>query len=331
MKELILILSYCPSKEKKESLLLFLKDLHFFRENYSILLVSHSKLEPYFLEYCDYYFYSEKNQLLDDIEYRQNFWFSPVDDYVIWSSYTTIGNTLSAIWDMLVPSLSLAKSLKYEKIHYFEYDTRISSKLELEENSSLLDTYDYIFYGSNDTHKLAGSFLSFRTDKIINEWNFLSHEVLPGFFWDKYPKVPENIIHDLIISQRKYIKKDYNQLPSKGVELALQKGGKIYWDVPFYEPKTNSLQFVSYNNNSENYNLRIILNENELINVESLPEHNWKIFTLLEDFNLLESLKVFRNDIKILDLNFESHDFKNRFIKYNSLLDNSSIDPNIII
>jgi hypothetical protein len=331
MKELILILSYCPNKEKKESLLFFLKDLQSFRENYNILLVSHSKLDPYFLEYCDFYFYSEKNELLDGIEYRQNSWFSPVNDYVIWSSYTTIGNTLSAIWDMLIPSLSLAKSLSFEKIHYFEYDSRISSPLELEENSSLLETYDYIFYGTEDTHKLMGSFLSFKTDKIINEWKLLSHEVLPKLFWDNYPKVPENIIHDLISSQRKYLKKDYNQLPSKGVTLGLQKGGKVYWDVPFYEPKTNSLQFVSYNNNSEKYKLRIILNETELINVESLPEQNWKIFTLLEDFNLLTSLKVFRDENKILDLNFESQDFKNRFIKYNSLLGNSSIDPNIII
>ena len=97
------------------------------------------------------FYYDKNNHILTDIEYRQNGWFSPFHDYVIWSSYLSSGNTIKAILDLLVPSIALAKNLKYEKIHYFEYDTKISDDKELVENSKLLDEYDYVVYNDKDT------------------------------------------------------------------------------------------------------------------------------------------------------------------------------------
>jgi hypothetical protein len=183
-KELILIISYCPDKKRKEILFDFLKQLQKFRESYDILVSSHTPLDVNFFDYFDYFYYDKNNIILTDIEYRQNGWFSPFDDYVIWSSYLGTGNTIKAILDLLIPSISLAKNLKYEKIHYFEYDTKISNDKELVENSELLNEYDYVIYNGVGTHLIAGGFFSFKTDFVVDEWKENNEKTLMEFiFW----------------------------------------------------------------------------------------------------------------------------------------------------
>jgi hypothetical protein len=53
-KELILITTYCPNKEKKEILFDFLKQLQKFRDKYDILVSSHTPLDTHFFDYFDY-------------------------------------------------------------------------------------------------------------------------------------------------------------------------------------------------------------------------------------------------------------------------------------
>jgi hypothetical protein len=52
---------------------------------------------------------------------------------------------------------------------------------------------------------------------------------------------------------------------------------------------------------------------------------SWKIVNLLDDFYDVEHIMVLKNNEKILDLKFEDLEFKNKFIYYNSALDNSSL------
>ena len=54
-KELILVLTYCPNKERKEILFNFLKQLQKFRKSYDILVASHTPLDNNFFEYFDYF------------------------------------------------------------------------------------------------------------------------------------------------------------------------------------------------------------------------------------------------------------------------------------
>lgn len=323
-KELILILSYCNTKEKKKTLFEFLESLQNFRDKYDILVTSHTPLDIVFFDYFDYYFFDKNNEILTDIEYRQNAWFLPFDNYVIWSSYIEIGSTIGAIWDMLIPSLSISNILKYEKIHYFEYDSEVIHVDELGDNSKLLNNYDYVVYNSNDTHKLHGSFLSFRTDGIIDEWKNYNKSILKDLFFDTYPKVPENIIYNLIKSQKKIYEKDYHKLESSGIKVGKRRGNPVDWNVPFYDPRDNKLKFLIRNITEESYNIKIIINNN-LINVGNIKPNTWRIIDLMNNFYETDNLIVFKNDIKTLELDFKSDEFKNKFIYYNSVLDNSSI------
>jgi hypothetical protein len=323
-KELILVLAYCPDKERKEILFDLLKQLQGFRKSYAILVASHTPLDANFFEYFDYFYYDKNNVILTDLEYRQNGWFSPFDDYVIWSSYLSIGNTIKAILDLLIPCIALAKNLKYEKMHYLEYDTKISDDKELVDNSKLLDEYDYVIYNGEGTHALDGSFFSFKTDFIIDEWKEISEETLMKSYFGVYPKASEGIIYNQIKKQRKFIEKNYHDLKLNGIELNRVNQNYSNWNVPFVDPIDLKLKFVSYNKTSDDYDIKVIANE-RLYNVGIMKPTSWKIIDLLDNFYDVEHVVVLKNNEKILDLKFKDLEFKNKFRHYNSALGNSSL------
>jgi hypothetical protein len=323
-KELILILAYCPDKKRKEIFFDFLKQLQIFRDTYDILVSSHTPLDTNFFDYFDYFYYDKNNVILTDIEYRQNGFFCPSDNYVIWSSYLGRGNTIKAILDLLIPSISIAKNLKYEKIHYFEYDTKIISDTELVENSKLLDEYDYVIYNAEDTHKIAGGLLSFKTNFVVDEWKENNEETLKKSYFGVYPKAPEKILYNQIKNQRKFIEKNYHDLKLNGIEINIVHENRSNWNVPFFDPKDSNLKFVSFNNTNSEYDVKVIVN-NKLHNLGIIKPRNWKIISLLENFYDVEHVTVLKNNEKILYLEFNDLDFKNKFEYYNSSLDNTSL------
>ena len=323
-KDLILITAYCPNKEKKEILFDFLKQLQKFRDKYDILVSSHTPLDTHFFDYFDYFYYDKNNVILTDIEYRQNGFFCPFDNYVIWSSYIGSGNTIKAILDLIIPSISIAKGLKYNKIHYIEYDTNITDDKELIGNSKLLDDYDYVIYNTEDTHKLVGAFFSFKTNSIIDEWKECNDEIFKKSYFGVYPKVPENILYNQISNQRKYIEKNYNDLKLNGIETNIVHENRSTWNVPFFDPKDKNLKFVSFNNTNSEYDIKVIVN-NKIHNLGIIKPRNWRIISLLENFYDVEHVIVLKNNEKILHLEFNDLDFKNKFEYYNSALNSSSI------
>lgn len=145
-KELIIIASYCNTKEKKEILLSFLQSLQPFRDDYSVLLSSHIPIDYIFYDYIDHFYYNNDNTILKTPTYNYNSWFGPKDNYIIWSTYVEFGNTHAAIWSMLIPSIKIGNIFGYKKIHCFEYDSVVHRIDELKDNSKLLDNYDYILY-----------------------------------------------------------------------------------------------------------------------------------------------------------------------------------------
>jgi hypothetical protein len=316
-KEIILVLTHCNTKHKKNTLFNFLNGLQKYRDKYDIMVASHIPLDNLFFDYFDFYYFDKNNRILTDIEYRQNSWFSPTDSgYVIWSNYTEVGNTLGAILDMLVPSLSIIKTLGHKKIHYFEYDTIINDDIELIDNSKLLDEYDYVIYNNEHSHDLVGSFMSFKTDSVIEEWKELSEQTLKDLFFDVYPKVPENIIFKKIKEQRKYIKKNFDDLSKKGISSSLIRGNELRWDVPVYDIKTNKLKLLCKNNSDTEYEIQVMVNKTLTNFGEILPNY-WKTYDLSDNFDDVSHLVIFKNYEKILELDFSDSNYKESFKKYN--------------
>jgi hypothetical protein len=232
-----------------------------------------------------------------------------------------------AIWDMIIPSIQIAKSHGYQKAHYIEYDTFFPNDNELLDNSNLLNEHDYIFYNSKNTHALVGAYFAFRTDSIIEEWEKIDHENVKKIIESSYPKAPERLFHKMITTQKKYLEKNLSVLTDSGVEINMSRGSKIYWQVPFYDPKTNKLKFILWNNNNESYFTKVIVNNTILHHFNPIENNNWKMIDLLDNFDNVQTIKVFRNDKIVLDLNFPDEKTKHDFKYYNSALSDESITP----
>ena len=214
--------------------------------------------------------------------------------------------------------------MNYDKIHYFEYDTELKNDKELLDNSILLDEYDYVIYNSDDTHKIAGGFLSFKSNCVIDEWKKIDDSIFEKTYFGVYPKVPENILFSQISKQKKYIEKNYHDLKKNGLLVNTKHENRSNWNVPFFDPRDSKLKFISYNETSDIFEIKVFVN-NTLHNLGTVNPSSWKIVDLLENFYDVESIKVFKNDSKVLDLNFKTIESKDKFRHYNSALTNHSL------
>lgn len=315
-KELIIITSYCNTKEKKDVLLHFLKSLQNFRNEFSVLLTSHIPLDSFYYDYIDYFYYDKNNLILNSPSYNYNSWFGPKDNYIINSSYVELGNTHATILSMLIPSIKVAEGLGYKKLHYFEYDSYVHKIDELKDNSRILNDYDFVVYGTKNNHLMNGSIYSFRTDRVIDLYKKYDIEQIKSLYKNK-PTIPENITFDLINTQRKCVVKNYEDLNKNGIEVSKVRGNKFYWDVPYYDTETGELLFISHNNNNEEtHDVKIIVNEDKIFNIKGLIPSEWRIIKLLDNFYDVQSLIVLRNNNKILDLKFDD-ETRDEFMRYN--------------
>jgi len=148
MKDLVLITAFCPTKEKEDTLKRLVYFLNRYTDLYDIMIVSHSNIDSSIVGMCDYFVYDKENLLLTEDEYRPKMWFN-TDGFKIQSNYVAKYSTYYTVLKMTSMGLSLSKSLGYKKVHKIEYDTHITSIIEITENSNLLDNNDVIFYTNN--------------------------------------------------------------------------------------------------------------------------------------------------------------------------------------
>jgi hypothetical protein len=165
MKDLIMISSYCNTKEKEEVLRNLVSQISKQKDTFDIMIVSHTVVPDDISNKCDLVLYDKKNELLYDWDLRCKPWFNPGNTRQIMSIFTGFFNTHLAIWRMLILGNSLAKNIGYEKIHHIEYDASISDFNEVIENSKLLDEYDCVTYTKTQSTVepiLFGSYQAYR-------------------------------------------------------------------------------------------------------------------------------------------------------------------------
>ena len=172
MKDLILIGAYCPDYEREKLLNDCVDSLQRCRNDYDILISSHTEIPKYISQKVDYTFYDKNNDLITDLKYLNQPWFSPMDGMTILSTYIGKHSTYLAVYRLLIFGLGFAKMFKYKKVHYIEYDTVMNDLSELYDNSKLLDEYDNVVIQKEQRDyelNLAwpmGNFMSFKVDKI---------------------------------------------------------------------------------------------------------------------------------------------------------------------
>ena len=317
-KDLIIIVAYCPDQKRKDTLYQLLNDLQHFRDSFDILLTSHTIFGDFFNDMVDYFYYDKENIVLTDLEYQQNGWYSVNGSDIIWSSYINIGNYLPSIYKILIPALSIAKSLGYNKIHKLEYDTRISNIDELHENSKLLDQYDYVIYKNPSTDYLSGNFMSFKMGGIIDLWKVFDLDSIKNLIKSSYPKTSELIIDKEIKKTRKYLEKDLSELKSKGIDSGKIISNKTNWSFPFFDYDGHFLRFLNVNYSLDPYLSEVIVNNKTYFNFGQIKQNCLQINDI-DSFSNIKNITIMKDKKVYTHIDLENDSIREEFIKRNFL------------
>lgn len=324
MKELILVGSHCPDNEREELLNKCINTLQNCRNDYDILICSHTEIPTYISKKVDYVFYDRNNDLITDLKYLNQPWFSPVEGMSILSTYIGESSTYLAVYRLLISGLGFAKMFKYKKVHYIEYDTIMNDLSELYDNSRLLDDYDNVViqkeekdYEENIAWPM-GNFMSFKVDSIDEIFLNYDKEKLLEILFNSTSKTNEKITNDIMkMNNNKIFVKDYNKVKLKDIQFALSnktsKDNMNYWTVPFYNIKEDKVCVIVWNNKDDDpINVNFIINNERMINFNSVSKFGWELKEVgkLED---IDSIIILVNGKTKNKIDFRGHGFREKF------------------
>jgi hypothetical protein len=311
MKDLILIGSYCPDEEREKLLNECVDSLLKVKGDFDILISSHTIIPEYITRKVDYVFYDKKNELITDMEYCNQPWFSPTTDTVVFTTMLNESSTYLAVYRLLIGGLGIAKTFKYNKVHYIEYDTKMVNFTDLYENSKLLDEYDSVVmkkeerYGDSINLEWGlGCFMSFKLDTMNNLFLEYDREKLLEILLNSSSKTNEKITNDILLSNnnKMYIK-NYDSVLGKGNQFNLsmntERDSLNHWAIPYYNSKEDSIFVLGWNNKSETpINFSFIINNDRIININDLGYFQWRVFNIGK-FDTINSIVIMvENNIK---------------------------------
>jgi hypothetical protein len=323
MKEdIILISAYCPDIQKMDKLRNLVNQLQVFREKYDILIVSHTEIAIDIQNKVELYLYDKKNELLTDWDLINQPWFSPSDgqNRKIQSGLLTGRNTHLAIWRILILGFSLVKNIGYKKVHHIEYDCEIRDDFEIEENSKLLNDYDFIYYKDikeNVDDILFGSVQSLKIESLPKDLIILNEDNIKDMIRKSLSKSPEGMLENILINNGKVKVKHRDLLEKNGNKFATSENdeGLNPWGVPYIDLKDNKINFIAWNTRKDSgVNYTIVVNNNYTLKVEKLLKDHWTILGLdyIENINKI----IIIEDDKIREvINFKSNEDKHLFKK----------------
>jgi len=310
MKELILVGTYCPDDEREQLLNECVNSLQSCRNDYDILICSHTEIPTYISKKVDYVFYDKNNDLITDLKYLNQPWFSPIDGMTILSTYIGENSTYLAVYRLLILGLGFAKMFKYEKVHYVEYDTIMNDLSELYDNSKLLDEYDNVVIQKEERNyeeNIAwpmGNFMSFKVDSINELFTTYDKEKLLEILFNSPSKTNEKITNDIMkMNGNTIYVKDYDKIKSKDIQFALSRNTSRetmnYWTVPFYNTKEDKVSVIVWNNKDEDpINVSFIINNDKLITFNNVNKFEWRMGDIGNIDNIESILILVNNRIK---------------------------------
>lgn len=319
MNDLIMVTAFCDTKEKEETLRTLVNQISTQKNNFDLMVISHSVIPDDIVEKCDYHFYDKKNELLYEYDLRSKPWFAPMGDRRILSIFTGFFNTHLAIWRMLILGNSIAKNCGYRKVHHIEYDSSIVNFDEIEENSNLLESYDAITYNKTEVDVddiLFGTYQAYRLDSLHEDLFILNEGKLKNEILVSETKSPEGMLFNLLHNKRNGLVKNKVELDKYGNQFGLSHSnlGKnhVAWCLPYYDRLSEKLSFIIWNMESrENLNVTIVYNDEKAFKFENVNPGHWSLIDI-DDFKNAKKLTVLLNDKvrNIFDFTKDPEEFK---------------------
>lgn len=284
MKDLIFITAYCPTTEQLESLEKCIDSVK--KTGYHLLLVSHTHIPIHIQKKCQYYFYDYLNDTSDDYNLLGHHSFA-MTDFVIQSRFFQKSFYGFAIYRMFSIASQVAINLGYNTLHHIEYDCKLLDKTIIDENISLLESYDSVLYTNDGTPDgfLFGSLKSFKVSSLPDHFKTYNR----GYIEEEMKKIEpthlEVLTKSLFINSGNVLFKNDNEL----TEQTFSRGPKFYSKgthyTLYYNPndKTINIFYYSLINNEEN--IVVIVND-KIVKFKTLPGHWYtRILGLIDEIN----------------------------------------------
>ena len=305
MKDLILVTAYCPDNNRLEKVRVLINQLYNFKDEFDIMLVSHTPIPVDIQNKVNIYLFDEKNPMLTDPDLVNRPWFDPDGGGEILSGVITGSNTHLAIHRMLIFSFSLAKNIGYKKVHYIEYDCEIINIDEFKDNSKLLDKYSSIYYIEEDKGVetiLFGSTQSFNIDKLPISLLKYNEGEIKNVIRNAYSKSTEVITQQIIHDSGNYISKPSEVLYEKGNKFATSNDDEGFnpWGVPYIDLNDAKYKFIVWNTTKDSVDYKVIVNDKKVININNVKKGAWVIRNLGKESDIFKII-IIEND-KIRDV-----------------------------
>jgi hypothetical protein len=261
-KDLILITCFVPDQKRQQ----MLRDLVYGirKNNFDIMISSHSLIPQDVFEKIDFFIYEKENAI--DFKFSNKFYFHfGSENLKIKTTEPKRYNHFIPVIRHIISGLIFAKSLGYRKVHYFEFDSLINDDTELLENSKLLEEYAAVYY--QPPHMFyPNSPISFNLDKISEKWFDLDMNNFENFLRkSNSTKLVEEYEWDLLNIKGNILKKNFENLKEKGIYAALNYDlEKNKWIIPVYKKNENSLYLFSWVENKEDVGSDVIVIVNDL-------------------------------------------------------------------
>ena len=318
MKELIAISAYCPTPEKKKILLELILKLQEYRDQYDLLIVSHSPIGETITELVDYVFYDRSNDILEDFNLTNGFTFEN-PDFLIISSLVFSKSTHVAVYSLICNAINFAKFNGYEKVHYVEYDFLPINLGVINEASEILKTHDTFFIRQFDTEWVHGPYFSFRVNNLPMSIPTTKIMIIDELYANP-SKHTEHIFTKLLSENRKVYNYDFNNLANhlgKLDRVDSHEARSLNWVVPLYNSKFDCLELFIYNEHGGNHTIGVSIN-GKMHNYQCPIDSNW-VRAGLSNMDLPLNLQIYVNGkitktVELTANNIESFKNKNKII-----------------
>jgi hypothetical protein len=246
MKSLISVFNYSPDSKRKQILHDLLLKLNSLKDNFDILVVSHSNISELSLDLIDYFYFDKNNELLTDFDLTNKFWFRS-DEFVINSSLVYPKSTHLAIYSLLYYTFNFAFHRGYKKIHFIEFDINLENvdlinqvDLDLNENDTV------IFHGENDWS--IGVYFASTLNKFSIEKFRFDKDAILSQLKQSDSRMTERVTPVILCKDRKVKYRKVYEINNEKSQLNDEHNiSDLNWVVPVVKQNTNDLYFFIYN------------------------------------------------------------------------------------
>lgn len=316
MKDLIAVFTYCPDTNRKLILNELLEQLQPIRNNFDIIVLSHSELPSTTVDLSDYSHIESENKLLYDFDLRNKFWFR-TEKLFVHSSLVYQFSTHLTIYSLIHFAINFSKYKGYKKIHCVEYDLKLNDLKLINQINSHLDSFDNVMFRSNDGW-VHGTYFAFKTENFPDEYYTYSEDFILKQLKSTETNMTEHYTPKFLSVNNRTTHFEPLESISKGPLVQKNDShhnNELNWCVPVVEKDTENLYFFLYNEKGGNNDIDVIYNSNH-INLNSGHKGVWKIIPLgkITENNKLIILvdKKIKHDIFFTEENrikFTQHNF----------------------